>query len=504
MSSLDRLLRPIRRTRRNRDLARTPKLGSLPLLGAGAVVGAILGAAVLYVLLASLLGVDWHLNPPGVGQPNPPIADQQKLLADLVKVALGLAAGIGAAFALVVGYRRARVEEASSHRDDRRLFSSRYQDAADLIGSEKPAVRLAGIYAMARLADDWEEQQQQCIDVLCAYLRLPYDPGASTAPPSRARRLNDRRATPAPPAPPPSGEREVRLTVIRLIADHLQPEALHPWHGRNFDFTEAVFDGGDFTGATFSGGTVRFLRATFSSGAVSFRRATFSGGVIDFRGVRFSGGRVSFYGSAFYGGTVDFHSAIFSGGTVDFEDAAFAGGTVDFDNARFYGGTVDFSGATFSKSRVGFSDGTFSDGSRVKFSQATFSGGRVSFNRGGFAGGYVDFGGAAFSGAIVDFGKAEFVSSAVSFVQATFDGGEVYFVEATFTGGEISFYVADFAGATVDFMEAEMYGGELDLSGAFLVEPDGMAPLNLPETSGGSLKLPPWITASSPDKFQAQ
>jgi hypothetical protein len=74
---------------------------------------------------------------------------------------------VGAAFALVIGYRRARVEEAGAHRDDRRLFSTRYQDAADLIGHDQAAVRLAGIYAMARLADDWVEQRQQCIDVLC-------------------------------------------------------------------------------------------------------------------------------------------------------------------------------------------------------------------------------------------------------------------------------------------------------------------------------------------------
>jgi hypothetical protein len=63
-------------------------------------------------------------------------SEQQQLLADLVKIALGLAASVGAAVALVVGYRRARVDEAASHRDDQRLFSSRYQDAAGLLGDE--------------------------------------------------------------------------------------------------------------------------------------------------------------------------------------------------------------------------------------------------------------------------------------------------------------------------------------------------------------------------------
>jgi hypothetical protein len=43
-------------------------------------------------------------------------------------------------------------------------------------GNEAAAVRLAAIYAPARIAADWREQRQVCIDVLSAYLRLPYQP----------------------------------------------------------------------------------------------------------------------------------------------------------------------------------------------------------------------------------------------------------------------------------------------------------------------------------------
>jgi uncharacterized protein YjbI with pentapeptide repeats len=289
MTSRDRGLRPIRRKRRDHDLARTPKLGPLPLLGAGAVLGALVGAAGLYLSLASLLGLDWHPVSPDESQWKLPIADQQKLLADLVKIALGLAAGIGAAFALVVGYRRARVEEASSHRDDRRLFSSRYQDAAELMGSDKPAVRLAGIYAMARLADDWDEQQQQCVAVLCAYLRMPYDPATSEP-----------------------GEREVRLTVIRLITAHLRA-GQRSWRGRHLDFTGAVFDGGVFLLAEFFGGWVDFTGAKFSGGEIDFAGAVFAGGAtVKFTGAKFSGATVDFTGAKFSGGSVDLSGAILS------------------------------------------------------------------------------------------------------------------------------------------------------------------------------------------------
>jgi hypothetical protein len=58
-----------------------------------------------------------------------------------------------------------------------RTLNERFATAAGQLGSDKPpAVRLAGVYAMAGLADDWEENRQTCVDVLCAYLRMPYEP----------------------------------------------------------------------------------------------------------------------------------------------------------------------------------------------------------------------------------------------------------------------------------------------------------------------------------------
>ena len=57
-----------------------------------------------------------------------------------------------------------------------RTLNERFATAAEQLGSDKPAVRLAGVYAMAGLADDWKENRQICVDVLCAYLRMPYEP----------------------------------------------------------------------------------------------------------------------------------------------------------------------------------------------------------------------------------------------------------------------------------------------------------------------------------------
>ena len=130
-----------------------------------------------------------------------------------------------------------------------RTLNERFATAAGQLGDDKPpTVRLAGVYAMAGLADDWPENRQTCVDVLCGYLRMPYqpDPGQDAPDPERlAFRAS----------------REVRHTVIRVITAHLKDDAAVSWQGLNFDFTGTVFDGGDFAGAVFSGGKVQIGRA---------------------------------------------------------------------------------------------------------------------------------------------------------------------------------------------------------------------------------------------------
>lgn len=138
-----------------------------------------------------------------------------------------------------------------------RTLNERFATAAEQLGSDKPAVRLAGVYAMAGLADDWKENRQTCVDVLCACLQLPYEPD------------------PAENAPEPlqlafQVSRKVRHTVIRVITAHLREDARTSWQTLNFDFTGVVSDGGDFSGAQFSGGTVDFSQVADWSVPPSF------------------------------------------------------------------------------------------------------------------------------------------------------------------------------------------------------------------------------------------
>jgi hypothetical protein len=255
------------------------------------------------------------------------------------------------------------------------------------LGSDKPAVRLAGVYAMAGLADDWKANRQTCVDVLCAYLQLPYelDPGPAAA---ESQRLAFQ------------ASQKVRHTVIRAITARLRKNKDHPtsWQGLDLDFTGVVFDGGDFSFAQFSGGTVLFHRAEFPGGKVGFDNARFSGGIVDFSYAQFSGGEVSFVNAEFSGAEVRFSDARFSGGWVLLNQAEFLDGAViDFNRALFLDGTV-----------VSFGSAKFSGGT-VDFIAAEFSGGTVSFVNPDFLGGTL------FSGGIVDFSKAKHWSTPPTF-----------------------------------------------------------------------------------------
>jgi hypothetical protein len=222
-----------------------------------------------------------------------------------------------------------------------RTFNERFATAAGQLGSDKPPeVRLAGIYAMAGLADDWEESRQTCIDVLCGYLRMPY---AST--PGDAPELLSFQAS-----------REVRHTVIRVITAHLQSDAAASWQGLDFDFRGVILDGGDFSRAQFTRGTVDFTDAHFPSGHVDFRSTEFSGATVIFSFADFSGGKVNFEKARVSGGTIDFSYAQFSDGWINFHEVRFSGGAVDFECAHFSGAEVWFIDCEDSGGTIDFSE----------------------------------------------------------------------------------------------------------------------------------------------------
>lgn len=365
----------------------------------------VLAFTVAVLVAAAVFYAGWDLLDAHRLKPEPSI--DSKTLFDLVKLAFGVVAGAGALVALVVAYRRQRVDDDGALRDATRLHTERFTTAVSQLGEESAAIRLGGVHALSGLADDapTRELRQTCIDVLCAYLRLPYTAEADLP-------ANDAEARHTYLA-----LREVRHTVIRLIRDHLRLslEHHHSWQGHDFDFTGVMFDGGDLSQAVFSGSTVTFSGATFSGDTVSFSGTVFSDDVVDFSGTVFSGDMVNFSGTEFSGDTVSFNGATFSGkvyfdeatssGTIDFNGATFSGGTFSIGGARLSGSTVDFSGALFSGGTATFSGTRFS-GSTFTFRRAVFSDGAVDFGAAVFSDGAVDFSSAVFSGGTVDFSEA--------------------------------------------------------------------------------------------------
>ena len=293
-------------------------------------------------------------------------------------------AGLAAVLAGVWAYRKQRLSErddaraeadqtradADQARADEAQFTQRYSTAAEQLGHDKAAVRLAGVFAMARLADDWSKQRQQCIDVLCAYLRMLAEHSSGS-------------------------ETEVRATIVRTIAAHLRDDSAISWVRHDFDFTGAALHDAEFDGVTFCGKT-SFFGAKFSGGHTSFGRTTFSG-YTSFDQAEFSDGQTSFGKATFSGKYISFDGAEFSGGHTLFSQTEFSGAYAGFDGVKFSGGYMGFDGVKFSGERISFEEAEFS-GERISFEEAEFSGERISFGDATFSGGHTSFSGVTFSG----------------------------------------------------------------------------------------------------------
>ncbi|MFJ6674305.1 hypothetical protein ACIQMJ_24625 [Actinosynnema sp. NPDC091369] len=335
----------------------TPNLPGLLVAALATLLAFALAAALLLFGIAWLSGV--KLFPPASGL----ISGAQ--LHDLVKTTVSAATLVAGAFALVYAYRKQRIDEATSHRADAEHLSKRYQDAAAQLGHDRAPVRLAGVYAIGRLADDWPENRQMCVDLLCAYLRMPYRPSLE----------ND-------------DESLVRKTIFDVIRQHLtDPADPDSWCDLDFDFSGGTYDkvnlyGShfkkevDFSDAKFTGlerrsddrndGWFHFERCYFGAGA-SFFQTRFEGAVLFFDEAEFASGITHFGGASFTNFNLFFRKSEFSGGTTYFGHTEFTQasncppvgnlGHATFDESRITGGKVVFRGAELNEFvRMSFAD----------------------------------------------------------------------------------------------------------------------------------------------------
>jgi hypothetical protein len=99
-------------------------------------------SALLFICFAYLGGSIESLWPPAFRDATPAQLNQ------ITKSTVTAAGLIGGSFAVVYAYRKQRVEEGASRRADEEHLSKRYQEAAQQLGHDTPAVRLADVYAM--------------------------------------------------------------------------------------------------------------------------------------------------------------------------------------------------------------------------------------------------------------------------------------------------------------------------------------------------------------------
>ncbi|MEU4558821.1 pentapeptide repeat-containing protein [Actinoplanes sp. NPDC023936] len=269
--------------------------------------------------------------------------DRAKLQIEALKYGLGFFAGSGAIAALLLAVRRQQLAEYahklafhSQHLAERsyqlaresQLYTERdaaarrvtdlYASAAEQLGHPEATVRLAGVYALERVAQDNPSQRQAVVSLLCACLRMPFTPPTEPSPDAAAQRVSEL------PLPPPRvtsshrdayGEVQVRLAVQDVLSRHLR-RVQHPESAESVDTFWPGVDL-DLSGAALVNWDSRLCHVR----SANFYKAHFFG--------------ESMFGGAVFSESADFREVAFSG-EVSFAEAVFLGGAV-FDEATFAG-----------------------------------------------------------------------------------------------------------------------------------------------------------------------
>ena len=255
------------------------------------LVGGTVFAAVLLSGAALLLIVD-------VGRP--------EVRLDVIRTALAIGGGTGALITLMYAVRRQLLAEqiAEDNKVDatEKRITELYSKGVEQLGSPNPTVRLGGLYALERLAEDSPRLRETVVDVVCAYLRSSESEDDSI----------------------------VRAAIQHMLIDHLAFESKFAYHKTYWPIAMIILNGAVLDRFGFMAGkvdTAHFAGCVFKGDAL-FLESSIRGA--DFVGAKFEGS-ASFAGSRL-------EKAIFVGAQFLAE--------ANFENV-YFGQDVDFSNATF-------------------------------------------------------------------------------------------------------------------------------------------------------------
>ncbi|MFG2076907.1 pentapeptide repeat-containing protein [Nonomuraea maritima] len=300
-----------------------------------------------------------------------PIDKQISTRIEVARTALAAAAGVGAAVTLMLAVRRQRHQELATahttHDATERRVTELYTKAVEQLGNDQAPVRLGGLYALERLAQDTPALRQTIVDVVCAYLRMPYTPlREDRYEKVRVAQRNARTGisrSAANSSRDPEEELQVRLTAQRILTDHLRFQApRRRWRQRHADHSARHWPDIhlDLVGATLINldlSNCRFAEAKFA-------KATFTGHTL-FHETTFTD--TAWFNTASFADDVWFDGAVFTEAAL-FHSATFTR-DVFFRNAAFTG-DVRFNGASFECHAV-FDEAVFSEGTDIRFDEVT-------------------------------------------------------------------------------------------------------------------------------------
>lgn len=264
------------------------------------------------------------------------LADPATSRSDALKTG-GLAGGaIVALYALWLNDRRRRVEERRqdierqrhelesrrAEQDRERVADERFAKAVELLGHAADQVRVGALHALAGLARSRPDYTQTVLDVLCSYLRRPFERTSGDTSSEEERELT------------------VRLTAQRLVTD-LLPGHDADGPAYDLDLTGARLEYFDLSGKLVGGLLLRYasLRSTTDFSSCRFKGPVYltAAGTEDGRLVGYFRCRSAvFEDRAWFSGTRFAESA-------DFKNTRFTGPTT-FKNAEFLM-HVEFTGA---------------------------------------------------------------------------------------------------------------------------------------------------------------
>jgi hypothetical protein len=224
----------------------------------------ILGSAVFVggAAYALMTIPDFLVNQAGGGNLSLTAAERVKAVTDARQGVLLAVGGFIAIVTLLFTRTKHLLEEKKQELDQDSNWTNRYTEAIKQLGDTSISIRLGGIYALERIAQDSRRDRQTILDVLCAHLR---EKSPISDSPSTSQMATDLAAAATVIA---------RVTQLSLSGNYLD---LH-----STNLAHAVLDGANFSSANLANADLRNARLSRTDlSYANLHKADFRGAELD-------------------------------------------------------------------------------------------------------------------------------------------------------------------------------------------------------------------------------